>query len=305
MAVPDGPAAEAVVDREAARGLPGADRVPPVALVLAGVTSIQFGAGLAATLFDDLGPAGTSVLRLGWAAIILVALTRPRVRGRSREALRLAVLFGLTLGAMNLTFYEALDRIPLGAAVTIEFAGPLGVAVLKSRRRLDLLWAALAALGIVLLANPFGAGSLDTVGVLLALTAAACWFAYILIAQRATPHFSGSDGVALAMVVAALVPLGPGIAQGGADLLQPHWLAIGAGIALLSSVIPYSLETEALRRLPANVFGILMSLEPAVAALAGLIVLGQSLGASDLVAMALVVTASVGVSRSAAPPPEA
>jgi inner membrane transporter RhtA len=267
MAVPDGSAAEAVAGREAARGLPGADRVPPVALVLAGVTSIQFGAALAATLFDDLGPAGTSVLRLGWAAIILVALTRPRVRGRSREALRLAALFGVALGVMNLTFYEALDRIPLGVAVTIEFAGPLGVAVYTSRRRLYLVWAAVAALGILLLANPFGADSLDTLGLAFALAAAACWFAYILIAQRATPHFSGSEGLALAMVVAALVPLAPGIAQGGADLLQPHWLAIGAGVALMSSVIPYSLETEAL--------------------------------------MALVVTASVGVSRTAAPPPEA
>jgi inner membrane transporter RhtA len=227
------------------------------------------------------------------------------VRGRGAAALRLAGLFGLALGAMNVLFYEALDRIPLGVAVTIEFAGPLGVAVLTSRRRLDLMWAAIAALGILLLANPFGSDSLDGVGLALALAAAACWFAYILIAQRASRHFSGSEGLALAMVVAALVPLGPGIAQGGSDLLLPHFLVLGAGVALLSSVIPYSLETEALRRLPAHVFGILMSLEPAVAALAGLIVLGQSLGALDLVAMALVVMASVGVSRTTAPAAEA
>jgi inner membrane transporter RhtA len=292
------------VSTATAKGLPGLERVPPVGLVLSGVTSIQFGAALAATLFDDLGPAGTSALRLGFAALILVALWRPRVRGRSREALRIVALFGLALGAMNLTFYEALDRIPLGVTVTIEFAGPLAVAVATSRRRLDLVWAGMAAFGIVLLANPFG-HSVDAVGLAFALAAAACWGAYILIAQRASRLYDGSDGLALAMVIAALVPLVPGIVQGGGDLLKPEFLVLGAGVALLSSVIPYSLETEALRRLPANVFGVFMSLEPAVAALAGLIVLGQSLHARDLVAMAFVVAASIGVSRTASLPPEA
>ncbi|WP_196809018.1 EamA family transporter [Conexibacter woesei] len=281
-----------------AKGLPGLDRVPPIALVLSGVTSIQFGAAIAATLFDDLGPSGVSALRLGFAAIILMALFRPRVRGRAPRDLRLVLLFGLVLGTMNLTFYEALDRIPLGVAVTIEFAGPLGVAVFGSRRRLDLMWAALAAIGIVLLGNPFGAG-LDTVGLILILTAAACWAAYILIAQRATSVFTGSEGVALASVVAALVPLGPGIAQAGTDLLEPKWLALGACVALMSSAIPYSLETESLRRLPTHVFGVLMSIEPAVAALAGFLILGQSLDAREIVAIGLVVVASVGSSRSA------
>ncbi|HWI72941.1 MAG TPA: EamA family transporter [Baekduia sp.] len=287
-----------------AQGIPGLDRVPPIGLVLCGVTSIQFGAALAATLFDDLGPSGTSALRLAFAAVILMALFRPRVRGRTRRALRLVALFGLTLGAMNLFFYEALDRVPLGVAVTIEFAGPLGVAVATSRRRLDLVWAALAAIGIVLLSDPFGA-AIDTVGLVLAFAAALCWAAYILIAQRATAVFQGSEGLALAMVVAALVPLGPGIAQAGTTLLEPQWLALGACVALASSVIPYSLETEALRRLPANVFGVLMSLEPAVAALAGLVVLGQSLGARELVAIGFVVAASAGASRAVPPPPEA
>src|SRR4051794_5675352 len=249
-------------------------------------------------MFDDLGPAGTSTLRLGFAALILAALFRPRVRGRPARDLRLVAVFGLTLGAMNLFFYEALDRIPLGVAVTIEFAGPLGVAVATSRRRLDLVWAALAAVGIVLLSNPFGAG-LDTVGLILILTAAACWAAYILIAQRTTARYEASEGLALAMVLAAVVPLIPGIAEAGSALLQPQWLALGAAVALASSVIPYSLETEALRRLPASTFGVLMSLEPAGAALAGLVILGQSLGARELVAMALVVTASVGSSRAA------
>jgi inner membrane transporter RhtA len=289
------------------QGLPGLDRVPPIGLVLGGVTSIQFGAALAATLFDDLGPAGTSVLRLGFAAIILMVLVRPRIRtrpARSAASLWLVLAFGLTLGAMNLTFYEALDRIPLGVAVTIEFAGPLGVAVATSRRRLDLVWAALAAIGILLLSNPFGAG-LDTIGLILALAAAAFWATYILIAQRATTHFQGSEGVALAMVPAALVPLIPGVAEAGTTLLEPHWLLLGAGVALMSSVIPYSLETEALRRLPASVFGVLMSIEPAVAAIAGLVVLGQSLSARDVVAIGFVVAASVGVSRTVAPAPEA
>jgi inner membrane transporter RhtA len=251
-------------------------------------------------MFDDLGAAGTSLLRLGFAAVILVALMRPRVRGRSAADLRLVTLFGLTLGGMNLFFYEALDRIPLGVAVTIEFAGPLGVAVAASRRRLDLVWAALAAAGIVLLSNPFGAG-IDTVGLILILAAAGCWAAYILIAQRATSIYEGSEGLALAMVVGALVPLAPGIAEAGSALLQPQWLALGACVALASSVVPYSLETEALRRLPAGVFGVLMSMEPAVAALAGFVVLGQSLSGRDLVAMALVVIASIGSSRTAAP----
>jgi inner membrane transporter RhtA len=287
-------------------GTPGLDRVPPIALVLTGVTSIQFGAALAATLFDDLGPAGTSLLRLAFAAVVLVVVWRPRPGGHTREELRLVAAFGLTLGAMNLTFYEALDRIPLGVAVTIEFAGPLGVAVFTSRRRLDLLWAALAALGIVLLANPGGDG-LDAVGLLFVSAAAAFWAAYILLAQRAGQVFAGGRGVAMAMVVAALVPVAPGVVDGGTTLLKPEFLAIGLGIALLSSVVPYSLETEALRRLPANAFGVLMSLEPAVAALAGLLVLDQALRGRDVLAIALVVVASAGVSIAAqrpTPPPE-
>ncbi len=296
----------AVSDRPPAQGIaghpPGAgrsDRVPPVALVLAGVTSIQFGAAIAATMFADLGPAGTSLLRLGFAAAILYALWRPAVGGRSRADLRLVVAFGLALGAMNLCFYEALDRIPLGIAVTIEFAGPLAVAVAYSRRRLDGLWVLLAAAGIVLLADPGGARSIDAIGLLYALVAAAFWGIYIVLAARAGPRFRGSEGVALAMLVAAVVPIVPGIVQGGADLLKPEFLAVGVAVGVLSSVVPYSLETEALRRMPTNVFGVLMSLEPAVAALAGFVVLGQSLSVRELLAIALVVVASVGATRYA------
>jgi inner membrane transporter RhtA len=226
------------------------------------------------------------------------------VRAHPARDLRLVALFGLVLGAMNLCIYESFARIPLGIAVTIEFAGPLGLAVALSRRRLDLVCAALAAIGIVLLADP-GGGAVDAVGVLLALVAAACWAAYILIAQAAGRVFTGGHGVALAMTVAVVVPLVPGIAGAGTDLLKPEFLAIGCAVALMSSVLPYSLETEALRRLPANVFGVLMSLEPAAAAIAGFIVLGQGLRARDVVAIGLVIAASIGVTRAAPVPPEA
>jgi inner membrane transporter RhtA len=274
--------------------------VPAPAMVLGAACSVQFGAALAATLFDDLGPAGTSALRVGLAAVFLLAAWRPRVRGVPATDLRLAAALGLSLGVMNLSFYEALDRVPLGVAVTIEFAGPLGVAVALSHRRLDLVWVVLAATGILLLADP-GGGSLSGTGLALVLCAAVAWAVYILLAERAGRRFTGGRGLALAMAVAALVPLGPGIAEAGGKLVHPGLLATGAAIALLSSVIPYSLETEALRRIPRHVFGVLMSLEPAVATLAGLVVLGQRLGARDLVAIALVIAASTGATRTAVP----
>ena len=290
----------AVSDRAPAQAL----TTGGVPLVIVAITSLQFGAALAGTIFDEIGAAGTSLLRSLFAAAILLAIWRPSLRGHPARDIRLVALFGLVLGAMNLCIYESFSRIPLGIAVTIEFAGPLAVAAALSRLRLDLAWAALAAAGIVLLTDP-GGGGVDTLGVVLALVAAACWAAYILIAQAAGRVFTGGRGVALAMAVAVLVPLGPGIAGGGSALLEPRWLAIGCAVALMSSVLPYSLETEALRRVPANVFGVLMSLEPAVAAIAGFAVLGQDLRARDIVAIALVVAASIGVTRAAPLPPEA
>lgn len=275
------------------------DRVHPVGLVLFGVSSIQFGAALAATLFDDLGPGGTSFLRLGFAALVMALIWRPDPRRHSREELQLVLVLGLMLGGMNYAFYEALERVPLGIAVTIEFAGPLGVAVFTSRRRLDLAWTAVAAGGIVLLARPGGDG-IDPLGLVLLLVAAVCWAAYILAAQRAGRLFGGARGLAMAMAVAFLVPVVPGLHQAGTTLMEPEFLLLGLGVALLSSVVPYTLETEALRRLPTNVFGVLMSLEPAVACLAGFLILGQSLDAVELCAIALVVVASVGVTRTRA-----
>ena len=293
----------AVSDRASTEALKqaGPSGVP---LVLVAITSLQFGAALAGTIFDETGPAGTALLRALFAALILVAIWRPRPTAYSASDLRLAAVFGLVLGAMNLCIYESFSRIPLGIAVTIEFAGPLGIAAALSRRRLDLAWAALAAVGIVLLADP-GSGDVDVIGVVFALVAAGCWAIYILVAQAAGKVFTGGRGVALAMSVAVLVPLAPGIAGAGSELLAPQWLAIGCAVALLSSVLPYSLETEALRRLPANVFGVLMSLEPGVAALAGFAVLGQDLRARDVVAIALVVFASIGVTRGGPTAPEA
>jgi inner membrane transporter RhtA len=273
-------------------------RVPPVSYVLAAVGSVQFGSALAKTLFDDLGAGGTVFLRVLFAAILLGLIWRPAVRARKRGDLALAALFGLSLAGMNGCFYASLDRIPLGIAVTFEFVGPLGVAVAGSRKPLDLLWVGLAAAGIGLLSS-FGGGAgddLDGLGVALALLAGGFWAAYIVLSQRTGQAFPGGSGLALAMIVATAVLLPVGVADAGESLLEPELLALGAAVAMLSSAIPYSLELEALRRMPKRVFGVLMSLEPAAAALAGFIVLSQDLGAREIVAIGLVVAASVGVS---------
>lgn len=272
------------------------DRLPAPGLVLVGITSVQVGAAFATKLFSHIGPAGTVLLRVFFAAIVLMAIWRPNPRAHSGRELRLAVLFGLALAFMNLSFYEALDRIHLGIAVTLEFIGPLGVALAGSRTRLDLLWAGLAATGVVLLG---GIGTPNVTGVVFALIAGGCWASYILINARVGRTFTGGGGLALAMAIAVLPLIPFGIADAGSNLFQPRWLAVGFGVALLSSVVPYSLELEALRRIRPHVFGVLMSLEPAMAALAGLVVIGQSLSALDVVAIALVVTASAGATRGA------
>jgi inner membrane transporter RhtA len=273
--------------------------VPPTVLVLLGIASVQFGAALAkGGLFDEIGAGGTVFLRTLFAALVLVALWRPSLRGHSPRAVRLVVIFGLVLACMNLAFYAALDRIPLGVAVTFEFVGPLGVAVAGSRKPLDLLWVGLAAAGILLLSD-FGGGGLDALGVGLALLAGAFWAAYILLSARVGREFEGADGLALAMVVGTAVLVPVGVADAGGDLLVPWILAVGAGVAVLSSAIPYALEMEALRRMPTGVFGVLMSLEPGVAALAGFVLLGEDLVPREIVAILLVVAASAGASRSA------
>ena len=210
--------------------------------------------------------------------------------------------FGFALVAMNLSYYEALNRIPLGIAVTFEFVGPLGVAVAASRHALDLLWVALAAAGILLLSD-FGTADLDRLGVALALLAGCFWAAYILLSARVGQRFPGGQGLALAMAAGALMLAPVGAGDGGTELIGAEVLAIGFAVAILSSVIPYRLELEALRRMPAGVFGVLMSLEPAAATLAGFLVLGEELAARELVAIGLVVAASAGAARGTSVPP--
>lgn len=272
--------------------------VPPPALVLLGVISVQVGAAVAKNLFVVTGSAGMVTVRLVFAAAVLLLIWRPSFR-IDRRMLAVVTGYGAVLGAMNLAFYQALERIPLGAAVTIEFLGPLAVAVLGSRRWLDGLWALLAAGGVLLLTRVDG--GLDWVGVGFALVAAVCWAGYILLTAALGSRSSDGQGLALAMVFGALVVAPFGIAQAGAVLLDPVVLVVGLGVALLSSVVPYSLELEALRTIPPRVFGILMSLEPAVGALAGLVLLGEQLKPAQWVAVCCVVMASVGATRTARP----
>ena len=277
--------------REAAQG-EGRSLAAP-ALVIGAVISVQCGSAAATTLFDQVGPAGAVLYRLLFAAIVLLAIWRPRLMEAGRDGLLLAITFGVTLAGMNLCFYESLDRIDLGIAVTFEFVGPLLVGLLGSRRPLDLAWVACAAAGVLLLTRPSGSASAAGIG--FALLAGAFWAAYILLNARIGRVFPGGRGLALAMGVAAVLMVVPGTAAAGGDLLDPGAAAVGAATAVLSSVIPYSLELEALRRIAVGTFGVLMSLEPAVAALIGLIALDQGLATIDVLGIALVVVASAGV----------
>jgi inner membrane transporter RhtA len=279
-------------------------RAPSGGLVVAAIASVQFGSALAATLFAQVGPGGAVWLRLVSASVVLVAIWRPRWRGRTRRELLLAALFGVVLAGMNLSFYHALHRIPLGIAVTIEFVGPLAVALGGSRRRIDFVWVALAAAGILALTQG-GAHRLDGLGVAFALLAGALWGAYILLNARVGRAFEGGTGLALSMCVASVAGLPAGVIEGGTHLLEPRSLVLGAAVGILSSAIPYSFELEALRRIATSVFGVLMSLEPAMAALAGFVVLGQGLSGRALAGMALVVAASIGASRQARAAPVA
>jgi inner membrane transporter RhtA len=279
-------------------------RAPSPALVVGAIASVQFGSAIGATLFQRVGPGGSVTLRLAFGTVVLAALWRPQIRGHSPGELALAATFGLLLAAMNLCFYEAINRIPLGVAVTIEFVGPLGVAVAGSRRKLDFAWVVLAAAGILALTNGAAHG-LDALGVVLALAAGTMWAVYILLNPRLGRAFPGTSGLTLGMCVGSLAILPVGVAAGGSHLLEPRSLALGAAVGVLSSAIPYSFEIEAMRRIPPAVFGVLMSLEPAMAALAGLIVLGQGLGFRALLGIALVVAASVGASRRATKAPVA
>ena len=287
--------------------LRGLDHLPPPVIVAGAILSIQLGAAIATELFDSVGPSGATLLRIALGMVVLIAVGRPRLLGRTRRELLLGLGFGVALGLTNLLFYEALVRLDLGVAVTIEFLGPIGLAALLSRRPAHFLWVALAGLGVVLLAAPWAAGSVPLAGVAFAAGAGLFWALYIVMAQRSGAAFQGFDGLGLGMVFATLVVLVPGVAGGGSELLNLHVLLIGLAAAVLSSTIPYVLETEALRRMPARVFSVMMSLEPAAAAVIGFAVLGQAIGAREAAAIACVVAAGIGVTRGSdeAPPPQA
>lgn len=277
-------------------------------LVLGGVFSVQFGGALAATLIPQIGVGGAVLLRIGFAAVIILAVVRPRLRGLTPRAWRTAIAFGLALGLMNWSFYGALAHLPLGVAVTVEFLGPLLLAAVLSRSARDLAAVAAALLGVLLVSEALTVpiAELSLVGLGLAAFAGLMWAAYILLSGRTGEEFPGLDGLAIALGVSTLVVLPAGLSTVG-SWTWGH-VAFGLGLAVLSSLLPYSLELLALRRLTASVFGILLSLEPAVAAVAGLLVLSQVLAPTQLVGMALVVLASalvLGIGRRAEPPEEA
>jgi inner membrane transporter RhtA len=277
---------------------PQLDRPPALALVAAGAVSVQFGAALATRLFDRVGPAGAVTLRLVIAALLLAIpflLRRPgpALAGRRARDVQVAVLFGLALAGMNLSFYEAIDRIPLGVAVTVEFSGPLALALIGSRRLTDAVWALAAGAGVALLASGTG-NHLDPVGLALAGLAGLGWIAYILLSKETGRRFDALTGLTIAMVAGSIAILPVGIVAGGSRLLDPDVLGLGALVAVLSSVVPYSLELLALRQVTPRAFGVMLSLDPAVATAAGLVLLGQHLTPREWAALSLVVGANLG-----------
>jgi inner membrane transporter RhtA len=278
--------------------------VGAVGLVIAGLSLQEVGASFAVLLFPVVGAVGTVSLRLGFSAIILLAICRPSLRGHGRGGWATVFGFGVALAAMNFLFYEALARIPLGAAVTIEVLGPLVLSVVTSRKLSAWVWAVVAFAGVALLGQG-SFGHLDPVGVLFAAGAGATWAAYILLSARTGRHFPRFDGLAIAMAIGALLTLPFGIAVTGAGLFDPWILLLGAAVAVLSSTLPYAFELMALRRLPSATFAILMSLAPAIATIAGLVILGQEFTPVGAVAIGLVIVASIGAVRSSRtkPPP--
>jgi len=270
--------------------------ISPIWLVLIGILSVQFGAGVAKTLFDEVSPTTVVWLRLAFSALVLLAVARPALRGRTRADWVVVLGFGLSLGVMNWAIYQSFQRIPIGLAVTIEFVGPLTLAIIGSRRPRDLVWVALAAAGVLLLG--LQPGDLTWAGVGFALLAGAAWAAYILLSKQTGGRWPGLDGLAVASVVAMLLLTPLTLGRYADELTDTRILVLGAVVGLLSSVIPYTCELVALRSLSPAVFSVLMSLEPAAAALAGLIVVGEVLSPVQLVAMACVVAASVGATRS-------
>jgi inner membrane transporter RhtA len=275
-----------------------------VLLVLCAASSVQAGASAAKSLFPELGPPGVVFLRLLFGAIALWVIARPVLRGRPRHELRLVVALGVVLVSMNVSFYESIDRLPLGIAVTVEFLGPLAVAVIGARRRVDFLWVVLAAGGVALLAEGGGRG-VHPFGLFLAALAGFFWALYIYLSVPIGKAYPGASGLAPAMVLGAVLIAPWGILSAGHHLRDPQLVGAAAGVGLLSSALPWSLELEALRRLPTHVFGVVLSLEPAVAALAGFVFLHEHLRVRAWLAIALVVLASAGAALDVRRRPQA
>ncbi|MGO2658186.1 MAG: EamA family transporter [Mycetocola reblochoni] len=274
---------------------------PSSLLVVLAVVSVQFGNAASGSFFDLAGPLGAAALRLTLGATILVVLVRPRIASWDRGTWLGAIALGAGLAGMNTSIYLAIDRIPIGVAVTVELLGPLAVAAAGIRRTVDGLWVLVALCGVVLLGATAGGGA-SSLGLLFACGAAAFWALYIVAASRLGPRAAGFDGIAVAMVVAAVLSAPLGWPQAlPAVVARPWLLLVFAAIALATSAVPYALEFAALRRMSPRVFGVLSSLGPAMAAVAGLVVLGQRLDAVQLAAIALVVVASVGVMATARP----
>lgn len=274
-----------------------ASAVPPPVLLLVSIVSIQLGAAVAVNLFPALGPVGTTFLRLAFASALLVAATRRTIAWSARRHAGVLLLYGTILGVMNLSFYGAIARIPLGIAVAIEFIGPLGLAAATSRRGRDFAWIGLAVLGIALLTPKIGS-ALDPLGVALAGVTGLCWAAFTVMSQRVGRALPGNSGLAIGMVVAALVVLPVEVADGGLRSLDPGLMVGGLAVAILSTAVPLSLEYEALKRMTARAYGIVVTLEPAAAAIVGALLLGQAMGPEGLMAVACVTTAALGVTIS-------
>lgn len=272
----------------------GKFNLPPIPAVILSIISVQCGAAIAKGLFPELGAAATASLRIGLSAVILLIAFRPNLFKLNAKQWKYVILYGISLGAMNMVFYLAIERIPIGLGVTLEFVGPLVLAIFSSKKAVDFLWVLLAAIGIALIAPWTINNGLDLVGVLLALLAGAFWAAYIILGGRISKIMKGGDAVAIGMLFATLLILPFGIFSGGLKLLTPKLLGLGTALALLSSAIPFTLEIRALKQLPARTFSILMSLEPAMASLAAFVFLQEYLSVKECLAVAFVVIASAG-----------
>ena len=272
--------------------------IAPIPAVLLAIVSVQCGAAIAKGLFPEIGAAATASLRIGLSAVILLVAFRPKLSELNAKQWKYVILYGLSLGAMNMIFYFAIERIPIGLGVTLEFVGPLVLAIFSSKKAVDFIWVILAAVGIALIA-PWTDKGLDLIGVLLALLAGAFWAAYILLGGRISKIMKGGEAVAVGMLFATILILPFGFAGGGLNHLNPKLLALGAALALLSSAIPFTLEITALKQLPPRTFSILMSLEPAMASLAAFVFLQEYLTVVECAAVACVVIASAGSSLTA------